>query len=108
MHSWLAMIIGRLISGEKWEKSTSLDWRLGGSGLLMLPVMLWLFTHVGDDFLKHASVTGIFFYLMGFMLICAVVFWCCFRWIPTKLLYLIAALVWAFVIWRMGFHGLSH
>jgi hypothetical protein len=105
MFTWLAVFIGRLLSGEKQEKATSKDWRLGGSIFLVFPVVFWLSSYVGNDFLDHADVGGIFLYLMSYITFFVLAVMFCFRWIPTRLLFLFAFAAWLLLVWRWGWHG---
>ena len=107
MHSWLVLFIARLFAGEKLEKETPQDWRLEGSFFFAMPVMLWLFTYVGNEYLKHANVGGIFLFVMGFVAISLLTVAVCFKWIPTKLLFFFAVIAWSLIVWRWGFNGIN-
>ena len=102
---WLTTFIARLIGGEGREKATPKDWRLGGSILFLIPVFLWFFAHLGKHFLDHAGVVMIWLYFMtaGIILLLAIVF--CAKVVPTKGLFILAAIAWAALIWAVGWHN---
>jgi hypothetical protein len=100
----LKTFIARLVEEEKREKAAPKDWRLGGSILFLVPIFLWLFAHLGSHFLDNAGVAMIWLYSVtaGLILLLATSF--CVRMIPTKGLFILAAIAWVAFIWAAGFH----
>jgi len=105
MNFWLKTFIARLAGGEEREKATPKDWRLTGSIFFLVPVFLWLFAHLGRHFLDNAGVAMIWLYSVtaGIILLLATTF--CVKVVPTKVLFILAAIAWAALIWAVGWHN---
>ena len=104
MNFRLKTFFARLIGGEEREKATPKDWRLEGSIFFLVPVFLWLFAHLGRHFLDNAGVAMIWLYSVtaGIILLLATAF--CVKVVPTKVLFILAAIAWAALIWAVGWH----
>jgi hypothetical protein len=105
MNFWLKTFIARLVGGEGRKKTTPKDWRLAGSIFFLVPVFLWLFAHLGRHFLDNAEVAMIWLYsvIAGVILLLATAF--CVKVVPTKILFILAAIAWAALIWAVGWHN---
>jgi len=55
MQTWLAIFIGRLLSGERLEKATPYDYRLWFGILFLTPVLLVAFTKLGRPALDAST-----------------------------------------------------
>ena len=105
MNFQLKTFIARLIGGEGREKAIPKDWRLTGSIVFLVPVFLWLFAHLGRHFLDNAGVAMIWLYSMtaGIILLLATAF--CVKMFSTKVLFILAVIAWAALIWAGGWHN---
>jgi len=105
MNFRLKTFIARLGGGEGRERETTTDWRLTGSIFFLVPVFLWLFAHLGRHFLDNAGVAMIWLYSVtaGIVLLLATAF--CVKVVPTKVLFILAAIAWAALIWAVGWHN---
>jgi hypothetical protein len=97
--------IARLVGGEERGKTTPKDWRLEGSIVFLVPVFIWLFAHLGRHFFDNAGVAMIWLYSVsaGIILLLATAF--CVKMIPAKVLFVMAAIAWAALIWAVGLHN---
>jgi membrane associated rhomboid family serine protease len=93
--------IARLIGGEKATPETR---RRGASILFVIPVFLWLFAHFGKDILNKAGVAMLclLFAASGIVIFLVTAF--CAKVIPTKILFVLAAIAWLALIWAIGLH----
>jgi len=93
--------IARLIGGEG---ATPKSRRWGASILFVFPAFLWLFPHFGKDILNKAGIAMLclLFVASGIILLLVTAF--CARFIPTKILFVLAAIAWLALIWAIGFH----
>jgi hypothetical protein len=97
--------IARLIGAEGQGKATRKNWRLEGSIIFLVPVFLWLFAHLGRHFFDNAGVAMIWLYSVtaGIILLLATAF--CVKVVPAKVLFILAAIAWAALIWAVGLHN---
>ena len=93
--------IARLIGGEKATPKTR---RRGASILFVIPVSLWLFPHLGGHILDKAGVAMLclLFVASGIVILLVTAF--CAKFIPTKILFVLAAIAWLALIWAIGLH----
>jgi hypothetical protein len=98
-------LIARLMSGEGQGKTTRKNWRLEGSIIFLVPVFIWLFAHLGRHFFDNAGIAMIWLYSVsaGIILLLATAF--CVKMIPAKVLFVMAAIAWAALIWAVGLHN---
>jgi hypothetical protein len=105
MNFRLTSFIARLVGGEGQGKATRKNWRLEGSIIFLVPVFLWLFAHLGRHFFDNAGVAMIWLYSVtaGIILLLATAF--CVKVVPAKVLFILAAIAWAALIWAVGLHN---
>ena len=105
MNFRLITSIARLADGEGRGRATPNDWRLTGSIIFLIPVFVWLFAHLGRNFMENAGVAMVWVYSVtaGIVLFLATAF--CVRVVPTKVLFILAAIAWAALIWAVGWHN---
>jgi hypothetical protein len=97
----LPFLIARLLGGEA---STPRSRRWGASILFVIPVFLWLCPHFGKDILNKAGVAMlcVLFVASGIVLLLVTAFFA--KVIPTKILFVLAAIAWLALMWAIGFH----
>jgi hypothetical protein len=101
---WLALFLARLASGERFRKATPGERRWYGGFFVFLPVFMFSFVHQGNSFLDKAGPVGIWFYLMGCLLVLGACLFLWSKYIPATVSLAIGVVVWAVTVW-MSFTG---
>jgi hypothetical protein len=101
MGSWFFSLLFRAASGERFRKATSVERRWYGGFFVFLPVFLFSFAHFGHSFLGRASPIGIWFYMMGGVLVLGICLFVWARYIPAIVSLILGVVVWAVIIWML-------
>ena len=94
MPPWLIMWIARFASGERFRKATPRELRLGSAMFAFAPIFIFIFGYLGHSFLDRLSAVGIWFYIMGSLLVAGL---CLSGWVklvPAVVSWIIAAIAW--------------
>ncbi len=92
-------LLSRILSGEPYRKATPRELRWYSALFALLPVWLVIFVYVGKSWLDHASGIGIGLYLMGSGLggLLILAMWA--RFVPAKISWLAAAVIWSVTLY---------
>ena len=99
MPAWLLVWIARWISGERFRKATSVDYRLHFGSLFLAGILMIVGTVFGHPFLDHASALSI--WICGTIAITVLVFgaiaWA--RLVPAAVSLVLAIITWGVFVW---------
>lgn len=65
---WLGLFILRLLMGERFRKATPTELRWAGGAFLFIPIWGAFFVYIGHSCLDRVGATGIWLYMMVFIL----------------------------------------
>jgi len=102
--SALVLLLFRILRGERFRKATDTEKRWYGGSFVFMPILMFSFVRLGHSFLDRASPVGIWFYMMGWLLVLGVCLFVWARYIPAIISVMIGIMVWAITFW-MSFTG---
>lgn len=103
MPGWLFIFIGRWISGERFRKATSKDYRLHFGAFFLSGLMMLIFLGTGlvSSFLDRADALSLG---VAWTVVVALLVFGSFTWariVPAAVSLILAILTWAIFVWIM-------
>lgn len=99
MHEWLILFIARWLSGERFRKARTEDYRLGFGSLFLTGIFMIVGTVLGGHFLDRASFVSI--WIVATVATCflffGIIVWA--RLVPAAVSLILAIMTWGVVIW---------
>src|SRR6266513_3697921 len=94
MPPWLLVWIARFASGERFRKATPAELRWYSGFFVFIPIFSSLFVLLGHSLLDRAGPVGIWFYVMGCLLVAGACLAVWARFIPATVSWIVGAIVW--------------
>jgi hypothetical protein len=97
---WLAILLGRWVSGVRFRKPTPEDYRMWFGYFFLAGVVMIAFPILGRQFLEHASglILWICFVVFGSGLAFSMFLW---RFVPAAISLILGIITWGAFVWMM-------
>lgn len=94
MQTWLAIFLGRILRGERFEKGTPYDYRLWFGILFLTPILIVTFTKLGRP-IFDAPTFVLWLGVTGFGLVTLVAVLLVARFVSARISLALSAISWA-------------
>jgi hypothetical protein len=95
----LVGLLLRILSGERYRKSTPAERRWGGGFFLFMPVFIFVGVHLAHKHIERANSVGVWFYMMVYLLIWSAFLFVWARYVPAMVSLMLGIITWIITIW---------